>query len=206
MNSKVKKIILIFIFISMLLPAYADGSSQRNPESQGSSDFSRQLLNLLLESPKTNDPVYDQSMLTPGSAIYVDNYFAGLNTYQHYGVYTGNGNVIHFAPLEGQEISYENGVIHETTLEKFLGGRTLKIDTNIVKSFSEQEIIQRAKSRLGEKEYDLIFNNCEHFTRWCITGESRSYQVLNFPEKLENAILIIREELNSISRFLDSIK
>ena len=31
--------------------------------------------------------------------------------------------------------------------------------------------------RLGEEEYNLITNNCEHFAMWCKTGESVSCQV-----------------------------
>jgi hypothetical protein len=138
-----------------------------------------------------------------GNVLYVDNYFAGFNTYQHYGVYIGNGKVIHVAPLEGQEISMENGVIHETTVERFLNGRALKIDTNIEKNFSDNEIVQRARSRLGEKGYDLLTNNCEHLARWCVTGENISYQVIKKKKKIENAISTIRENYVMFSKFIE---
>ena len=36
--------------------------------------------------------------------------------------------------------------------------------------------LARAESRLGEGEYDLVFNNCEHFANWCRTGRSYSDQ------------------------------
>jgi hypothetical protein len=151
-----------------------------------------------------NDPfnyLYDK--LSVGSAIFVDNYFAGFNTYQHYGVYIGNGKVIHFAPQEGKEISMENGVIHETSLEKFLNGRALQIDKNIEKIFSDNEIVRRARSRLGEKGYDLFTNNCEHFARWCVTGEHISYQINNLPEKIDDTLLIVHEKFNTFSKFLE---
>jgi hypothetical protein len=32
-------------------------------------------------------------------------------------------------------------------------------------------------SRLGEGNYHLIFNNCQHFARWCATGDHESEQV-----------------------------
>jgi hypothetical protein len=38
------------------------------------------------------------------------------------------------------------------------------------------EIIKRALSRIGERGYDLLLNNCEHFARWCRYGEAKSYQ------------------------------
>ncbi|MBE5871055.1 MAG: phosphatidylcholine--retinol O-acyltransferase [Lachnospiraceae bacterium] len=43
--------------------------------------------------------------------------------------------------------------------------------------YSPGETVQRAKSRLGEEEYHLAINNCEHFALWCKTGVSQSYQV-----------------------------
>jgi RNAse (barnase) inhibitor barstar len=150
-----------------------------------------------------NDPFnYLFDKLSIGSVLFVDNYFAGFNTYQHYGVYIGNGNVIHFAPHEGQEISMENGIIHETTLEKFLNGRALQIEANIGRKFSENEIVQRARSRLGEKGYNLLTNNCEHFALWCVTGEHISYQVINSPGKLESALSGIREKYDAVTKFI----
>ena len=138
-----------------------------------------------------------------GSLLFVDNYFASIRTYRHYGVYTGNGTVVHYAPVEGQEISFENGIIHETTLEKFLDGRALKIDRNAEKMFSDEEIVLRARSRLGEEEYDLLNNNCEHFARWSVTGNSVSFQVENLPQRLSDALNYLNDNSNIISRFID---
>lgn len=43
--------------------------------------------------------------------------------------------------------------------------------------YSPEETVQRARSRLGEAEYNLAANNCEHFAIWCKTGISESHQV-----------------------------
>jgi hypothetical protein len=45
------------------------------------------------------------------------------------------------------------------------------------KLYSPAETLRRAKSRLGESSYNLVFNNCEHFVVWCKTGVSESHQV-----------------------------
>jgi len=37
--------------------------------------------------------------------------------------------------------------------------------------------LRRAMGRLGEQNYNLLFNNCEHFAHWCKTGRHRSAQV-----------------------------
>eukprot|EP00930_Biecheleria_cincta_P021745 TRINITY_DN16017_c0_g1_i1.p1 TRINITY_DN16017_c0_g1~~TRINITY_DN16017_c0_g1_i1.p1 ORF type:complete len:271 (+),score=33.94 TRINITY_DN16017_c0_g1_i1:48-815(+) len=42
-----------------------------------------------------------------------------------------------------------------------------------------REIVKRARSRLGEKHYSALFNNCEHFAEWCYDqgdGAGRSLQ------------------------------
>jgi hypothetical protein len=41
-------------------------------------------------------------------------------------------------------------------------------------------VVQRAESRLGQSNYNLLFNNCEHFATWCKTGVSDSQQVRDF--------------------------
>ncbi len=43
--------------------------------------------------------------------------------------------------------------------------------------FSPEKTIARARSRLGESEYNLVVNNCEHFAIWCKTGISESHQI-----------------------------
>jgi hypothetical protein len=147
------------------------------------------------------DFLYDTLQI--GSILFVDNYFMELNTYQHYGVYIGNNKVIHFAPYEGTEISPQNGIIHETSLDKFLNGRELKIAHDIDIKYSEREIINRANSRIGEKGYNLFTNNCEHFARWCVTGENVSYQIDNLPNKIDATLVSIKENYNTFTKFLE---
>ncbi len=103
--------------------------------------------------------------------------------YQHYGVYIGDGEVIHFAGEKGQEIDPELADIRKTTIKEFLNGETLYIvrerkDSSLV-PFSEDEIVKRALSRVGRQKgkYDLVFNNCEHFAYWCRFGIKKSQQV-----------------------------
>jgi hypothetical protein len=43
--------------------------------------------------------------------------------------------------------------------------------------YSPEEIVPRARSRLGENHYRLLANNCEHFCNWCLSGVSHSPQV-----------------------------
>jgi len=110
--------------------------------------------------------------IQPGDILYVHR-----GIYKHYGVYAGDGKVIHFAPLTGKEIKAEDAVVHETNLGNFLKGGVLQIDIKSKAKFSPSEIVERARSQIGSKNYNLVFFNCEHFARWCTSGVYESDQV-----------------------------
>ena len=43
--------------------------------------------------------------------------------------------------------------------------------------YSGDVVIERGRSRLGEVQYNVFDNNCEHFALWCKTGVGKSEQV-----------------------------
>lgn len=88
--------------------------------------------------------------------------------YQHHGIYIGNGQVVAYLRDEGVTIC---------SWKKFEDGDKVTVLEHDDAQFSAQEIVQRARSRIGEDDYSLIFNNCEHFANWCVTGKAKSYQV-----------------------------
>jgi hypothetical protein len=110
--------------------------------------------------------------------------------YQHYGIYADNGRVIHYAAKNGD---FGGDIrIRETSLEKFANGGKCKLvlgggNRSGAKQFSRGEVVSRARSRMGEKNYSLVFNNCEHFALWCKYGTSKSIQV----EKALTAAVIL---------------
>ena len=108
-----------------------------------------------------------------GDILFVDR---GL--YKHYGIYAGEGKVIHYS---GQNSNFGNDIkIREALIDNFACGCETKVchlDETKYTFYSEEDTVKRAYSRLGEKDYNLIFNNCEHFAVWCKTGISDSEQV-----------------------------
>ena len=48
------------------------------------------------------------------------------------------------------------------------------------KLYSPEETVARARSKIGESNYNLILDNCEHFAIWCKTGLYKSEQVEEF--------------------------
>lgn len=111
----------------------------------------------------------------PGDVIWANRIVKGL-PYNHCGVYEGGGQVIHFAAPKGSEISQENAVVHRTSIDRFADGCPVKI-IDYPEGYSSGETLRRARSRIGEKGYDFLINNCDHFATKCKTGEHRSLQV-----------------------------
>jgi len=119
---------------------------------------------------------YSNSFKT-GDILVCDRFF-----YKHYGIYAGNGRVIHYANKNGDFGADVR--VRETSLNKFVNGGKCALLPPMegyvkTKQFSPEETVNRARSRLGEKEYNLLFNNCEHFALWCKYGTSKSVQVDN---------------------------
>lgn len=171
------------------------------------------LINNILTGSSNKNPGLPQM----GDILGISRIKIGL-PYEHYGIYTEKGTVIHYtAPDTGFKLSLQ---IRETNLKDFLGTdkvffildfdhlnnpvkspavllnlrKSLKTENAIeifdilveiwdlfekaqMKLYSPQETIDRARIRVGEKKYNLIWNNCEHFAIWCKTGLNRSHQV-----------------------------
>jgi hypothetical protein len=110
-----------------------------------------------------------QGSLSPGTHL-----VASRLGYEHHGIYVGRGMVVHYG---GFCQLLHSGPVEEVTLSRFSMGRAVRIVEHSESKYPPQEIVLRARSRLGENEYHMLRNNCEHFCNWCITGRSRSAQV-----------------------------
>ena len=92
----------------------------------------------------------------------------------HDGIYLGNGEVIH---LTGAADGGKAGArVRMDTLAVFAAGRPVTVRP-YAGDHDPDAIIARAMSRLGDGGYHLIFNNCQHFARWCATGDHVSEQI-----------------------------
>ena len=113
--------------------------------------------------------------------IFGDHIKVNRGLYSHHGIYASDECVIHFASLEGAEISASNARVIVTNLKTFLNGGILEVrtfDQNELKlKRSPQDIVNYAFSMVGEGGYNLISNNCEHFANDCVFGKKVSNQV-----------------------------
>lgn len=87
--------------------------------------------------------------------------------YTHHGIYAGDGTVIHYS--QGYDDIPE---IREVPFSEFAGISKVMLvpESESPLRFSADEAVRRARSRLGEQNYNLIYNNCENFVRWCRSG------------------------------------
>jgi hypothetical protein len=89
--------------------------------------------------------------------------------FSHHGIDLGDGTVAHY--LEGREI------LRSSTAD-FSRSQPVSVVNYPEGSCSPTGVcLRRAMGRLGEQNYNLLFNNCEHFAHWCKTGRHRSAQV-----------------------------
>ncbi len=102
--------------------------------------------------------------------------------YDHHGIYIGCDKVIQFGSLS-KELDPSKAMVIETTLEEFLKGGELMVadytPEELRKRRTPDEIVAYAKAHLGDVGYDLVSNNCEHFSNECAFGEHKSFQVDN---------------------------
>lgn len=94
--------------------------------------------------------------------------------YTHHGIYAGDGHVVHYA---GWSLRLRRGPVQQVSLVEFARGREFSVARRYDSRYTGDEVVRRARSRLGEDCYRLTTNNCEHFCAWCLTGERRSEQV-----------------------------
>jgi hypothetical protein len=112
--------------------------------------------------------------MAKGDCIYVYRNFGQLTgVYKHYGIDCGDGTVIHYRkPSE---------VVEQTSIATFSRSNPVYVaEYGTGFGYIPDVVVERAKSRLGERDYNLLSNNCEHFASWCKTGISDSKQIRNY--------------------------
>ncbi len=105
--------------------------------------------------------------------------------FKHHGIDLGDGTIAHY--LEGREIL-------RSSLKDFSAGQDCTVIIHMHSS-PKEITLERAISRIGEKKYNLLFNNCEHFANWCKTGRHHSGQINNWINKASIAFLSVQKFL-----------
>ena len=111
-------------------------------------------------------------------------YFRAGGAYSHHGIDCGDGTVIHYESspwlkLLGLAANATQPRVTRASLAEFLQGHEVLVRSYVDAPYVDDAdtALERAESRLGEANYDIFGNNCEHFVVWCKTGRAQSSQV-----------------------------
>ena len=106
----------------------------------------------------------------------------GWPAFLHYGTEIAGGAIT--------ENTFFHGCRRVGSHEEFARGRVTWVRPSDVPAEQRAETARRAESRIGERAYNLLWNNCEHFANWCATGIAWSQQVLVALRKIIGAVLL----------------
>jgi len=118
--------------------------------------------------------------------------------YSHWAIFAGGEDVIHLAGEDNDGLDADWEARHvfvvcgqrfdkaRVVVESFWpvahGDISFKNNSRDRKwpPFAGTEVVERALAKIGKVEYSLLFENCEHFAKWCRYGRSKSDQVDKF--------------------------
>lgn len=113
--------------------------------------------------------------------------------YHHYGIFIDEENIIQFGFRDNSGIDPETIAVVSTDIKTFCDSypfETAKLSLRErLKRKSVKEIVSTAQNSLGQRGYNILHNNCEHFVNSCVFGEAKSTFLNNAREE-------IREKLN----------
>lgn len=101
----------------------------------------------------------------------------GFHGLYHYGVYLSDDCVVQFGrnPIRHDPTPAEQVEVLATDLADFLAGGFLEVCSlsplERLQARPREKVARCALSRLGERGYHILTNNCEHFATSCLTGK-----------------------------------
>lgn len=105
-----------------------------------------------------------------------------LGNIYHFGIFVSDDEIIQFG-LPPRDLNRDSSKVEvcTTNLDVFLCGGFLEVGVpdkkEKKKMLPKDQIVEIAKSRIGEKGYHILYNNCEHFVFQCAFNEKVSKQV-----------------------------
>ena len=114
----------------------------------------------------------------------------------------GEVNVIHYSNTAKQLIqdnsnAPKNPGLAVVVRQNFKLGNESVYVMKHDRSFDPETVVSRAKSKLGERKYHPVTNNCEHFALWCKAGISSSEQVWNAMDAVKIGLKDVIDTLNT---------
>lgn len=111
-----------------------------------------------------------------------DHIVAADALHTHHGIYLAPDEIVQYGSDDDKRFAR----VEIVTMSAFARGRVVRV-VDGPPAFSPEDVRRRAESRLGEQDYSLFGNNCEHFVNWCRTGRHISRQVDRVVERAASA-------------------
>ena len=108
----------------------------------------------------------------------------------HYGICVDADAIVQFGPNPSRwtETRDEEIVVCMSNVRDFCAGAAWEVGVPTAEEASckrtVEEIVHAATERIGERGYNVIHNNCEHFAYECYLGKRRSEQEEQMRAKL----------------------
>ena len=119
-----------------------------------------------------------------------------MGNFYHYGIFVSEDEIIQFglAPIARPQVKACDVEVCVSDIDTFLCGGFLEVGVpekkELKKLRSPEQIVNIARSRLGEKNYNIIHNNCEHFVYECSFGEKYCSQTDTVRELFKNLPIV----------------
>ena len=114
----------------------------------------------------------------------------------HYGVYVSDLEIIQFglAPNARPTVKDSEIEVLSTDIDTFLNGEFLEVcvlDKKELKTrVPPKRTVEIAKGRIGERGYNILYNNCEHFATECVLGVKKCSQADSVREFFRNLPIV----------------
>ncbi|MBE7067305.1 MAG: hypothetical protein E7385_07125 [Ruminococcaceae bacterium] len=131
---------------------------------------------------------------SPGDIVRVN-----MGIYYHYGIFESDDSIIQFGLPNNVKSDPAAIEVLTTNAQVFLGTDSDTLRLMEVAEYSHDEmrskrkpaqVLEYAHSRIGNRGYDILHNNCEHFVNECVFDKAHSSFIASVREK-------IRKKLNS---------
>ena len=114
----------------------------------------------------------------------------------HYGIFENENSVIQFGPSPALRVGIPDKDIEVcvSDVDGFINGGFLEVgiiekkDGKVVRK--KEKVVLFAKQRIGEKGYNILYNNCEHFAYECIFNKKVCTQAVDVREKIKSIPLL----------------
>ena len=111
------------------------------------------------------------------------------NSFFHYGLIIEDDQVIQYGRgKDSIDLPAKDVEVLITSLDEFNNGFIEVCKYNLkekIKKNSVNKSIFLAKARLGERKYDFLKNNCEHFVNECVFNKHSSPQIDEMRDKVK---------------------